>query len=102
MSCSLLMLTVGLLSSSAACQMHFPHLAQATQVASVNSDKKGRSAPFYEHSPLNLSGSKIRQELLSPDILPSEGLALCHLPSPFMGEHVPTAGDNGSPGICLK
>ena len=100
MSFSWLVLTAGLLSSSAPCQLYLPHSAQATQVAPVNSDKKGSSVPFYEHSPLNLSGSKIRQELLSPDILPSEGRALCGLPS--QTGHVPMAGDAASPGICLR
>lgn len=76
------MLTAGFLSSPAPCQMYSPHVAQATHVASVNPDKRGSPAPFYERSPVNLSGSKIRQELLSPDVLLSEGLALC-LPLPL-------------------
>lgn len=71
-------------------------------MASVSSDKKGSSTPFYEHSPLNLSGSKIRQELLSPDILLSTGLALCSLPSSSVDEHIPVTGDIESPGICLR
>ena len=78
------------LSSSAPRHMYLPHLAQATQVAPVTSDERGSSAPFYEHSPFNLSGSKIRQELLSPDVFLCGGLALCSFPSSSVDEHIPT------------
>lgn len=77
---SFLVLPVESQAGSAPCQIYWPHLAQATQVASVNSDKRESSTPFYEHSLLNLSGSKIRQVLLSPDMLCSEELAFCVSP----------------------
>lgn len=70
----------------------FATLSTGHTSASVNSDKKGSSTPFHEHSPLNLSGPKIRKELLSPDILLTEGLALCTLPSSFICKHVPLLG----------
>lgn len=49
------------ISEQLCCSSHvFATLSTGTQVASVKSDEKGSSAPFYEHSPFNLSGSKIR------------------------------------------
>lgn len=89
MSCSLSALSMEFLSSSAPRHMYLPHSAQATRVASVRSDEKGSSAPFREHSPFNLWASKIRWELLSPDILLCERLALYSFPSSSEDEHIP-------------
>lgn len=69
-------------------------------MASVKSDEKRSSAPFYEHSPSNLSGSKIRWELLSADMLLCEGLALSSFPSSSADEHGPWLVE--SPDVCLR